>query len=332
MFPLEDQVWTEINPQRRAALAANGGTLTGPQFFTTSFMAYLRPDGIRFVDYFPWITLPAHPAPAFDGAFVDQAYRTGSVTAFMPLFLLLTVVAAVARPPAAGARRGPRAAGAVRRGGALTGGVMGYGYYATRYTSEFVPAMVLGGAIGTALLARCAATGSAAAGACRGRRLPAAVAAFSIVAQMATGAQRGRVPPTRGEPLERYLGWQQPLHPAPRPARRPSTALPTGGQHRRPGDPRRLRRALPQHRRPVRAVGCRSRSATGSGASSATADCARHGQAAHATGTEDARGVDLEVTEDGRSASWSATSDGSRPGDWFDLLPTDGASASASAT
>ena len=59
MFPLQTQVWTEISAQRRAALAANGGSLTGPQFFTTSFMAYLRPDGIRFVDYFPWITLPA---------------------------------------------------------------------------------------------------------------------------------------------------------------------------------------------------------------------------------------------------------------------------------
>ena len=53
---------------RRDALAANGGGLTGPQFFTTSFMAYLRPDGIRFVDYFPFVTLPAHPAPAYDGA------------------------------------------------------------------------------------------------------------------------------------------------------------------------------------------------------------------------------------------------------------------------
>ena len=34
----------------------------------------------------------------------------------------------------------------------ITGGVMGYGYYANRYSSEFVPAFVLGGAITTALL------------------------------------------------------------------------------------------------------------------------------------------------------------------------------------
>ena len=33
----------------------------------------------------------------------------------------------------------------------ITGGVMAYGYYANRYTSEFVPALVLGGAVGTVL-------------------------------------------------------------------------------------------------------------------------------------------------------------------------------------
>ena len=95
MFPLKDQVWTQVSAQRRAALAANDGTLSGPQFFTTSFMAYLRPDGIRFTEYFPWITLPAAPAKSYNGAFVDQAYRTGSVTGFMWIFMLLTALAVV---------------------------------------------------------------------------------------------------------------------------------------------------------------------------------------------------------------------------------------------
>ena len=34
----------------------------------------------------------------------------------------------------------------------VTGGVMGYGYLAHRYTSEFVPALVLGGAVGLVAL------------------------------------------------------------------------------------------------------------------------------------------------------------------------------------
>ena len=69
----------------------NGGTITGPQFFSSSFVTYFRPDGIRFVDYFPCITLPAEPARSYGGAFLDQSYRTGSVTAFMPLLFLATL-------------------------------------------------------------------------------------------------------------------------------------------------------------------------------------------------------------------------------------------------
>ena len=164
-FPLQDQVWTALSEHRRDALAANAGGLTGPQFFTTSFMAYLRPDGIRFVDYFPFITLPAHPAPAYHGAVVDQAYRTGSVTAFMPLLMLMSLVAlvAVARPRARrelALLRLPVAVSIL-----ITGGVMAYGYYAARYASEFVPALVLGGAITTgSWLGSCASPSLAGAG------------------------------------------------------------------------------------------------------------------------------------------------------------------------
>ena len=206
MFPLQTQVWTEISAQRRAALAANGGSLTGPQFFTTSFMAYLRPDGIRFVDYFPWITLPALPPPSYNGAFVDQAYRTGSVTAFMPVFMVGFVTAAVAafRPGASEQLRVFRAP--LFASVLVTGGVMAYGYYSNRYTSEFVPAMALGGAVGVALLARLLARvprlGLVAV------PLTAAAAAFSIAAQMAAGAYAVATV-TRGEALERYVSWQQ---------------------------------------------------------------------------------------------------------------------------
>ena len=79
MFPLRDQLWTAQNADRRLALAFNGGTLTGPQFFLTSLLNYFRPDGIRLVSYLPFITFPAQPARAYGGAFLDQMYRTGSV-------------------------------------------------------------------------------------------------------------------------------------------------------------------------------------------------------------------------------------------------------------
>jgi hypothetical protein len=210
IFPLQDQVWTFLNEHRREALAANGGGLTGPQFVTTSFMAYLRLDGIRFVDYFPFITLPAHPAPAYGGAFLDQSYRTGSVTAFMPVQMVMFLVAlvAVARPKARRELALLRLPMLVAI--AVTGGVMGYGYYSARYASEFVPAMVVGGAITTCLLA----------GVLRRRRawraptfaVLAVGAVFSIVAQMSIGTTMAAYI-HRGDALERYLEWQHDVSP-----------------------------------------------------------------------------------------------------------------------
>jgi hypothetical protein len=205
MFPLQNQVWTQVNEQRQAALAANDGTLSGPQFFTTSFMAYLRPDGIRFTDHFPWITLPAEAAPAYNGAFVDQTYRTGSATPFMWLLMILLLVAVMAafRPRArteVARLRGPMISSVL-----ATGGVMTYGYYSTRYASDFVPALVVCGAIGLALVAGLVLQ--------RPRlTLPtigivAIGTVFAIAAQMAIGLFMA-ASLHRGDPLKRYVAWQ----------------------------------------------------------------------------------------------------------------------------
>jgi hypothetical protein len=88
---------------------------------------------------------------------------------------------------------------------------MTYGYYSTRYASDFVPAMVLGGAIGTALLARFVSTR-------RGWTLPVAGflafgMVFAILAQMAIGLFMA-ASLHRGEPLQRYVSLQADLSPA----------------------------------------------------------------------------------------------------------------------
>ncbi len=191
-------------------------------------MAYLRPDGIRFTDYFPFITLPAHPAPAYNGAFIDQSYRTGSATAFMPLLLVMFLVAFVAvfRPrtrPELARLRMPMLVSIL-----ITGGVMGYGYYANRYSSEFVPAFVLGGAITTALLCGFLARRPS-------WRAPALAVmgigtAFSILAQMLVGTSAEALV-HRGDLLERYVQWQHDVSPGAQ-SRLVSQvdALPEGGQ------------------------------------------------------------------------------------------------------
>jgi hypothetical protein len=206
MFPLQDQVWTQVNAHRRAALDANGGAITGLQFFPTAFHAYLWPSGVRFVDYFPWITLPAGPPEALNGAFVDQAYRTGSATAFMPLFMLLQVAATLVvflpwSPRRLRVLRVPMVAAVL-----ITGGVMAYGYFAARYASEFVPALVLGGAVGTVLVARLASRRRATFVVLAGAM--ALLTAYSVAAQTSIGLASAAVQ-ARGPALERFIGWQQ---------------------------------------------------------------------------------------------------------------------------
>ena len=105
LFPIEDQVWTQLSAHRRFAVADNGGALNGLQFVRTTLAAYLRPDGVRFVSVFPFITPPADPPTAFGGVLLDESWRTGSVPALMPLLFLLTVWGAiVASAPAGGGR------------------------------------------------------------------------------------------------------------------------------------------------------------------------------------------------------------------------------------
>ena len=133
----------------------NGGTITGPQFFASSLVNYFRPDGIRFTSYFPFVSLPAEPARSYGGAIVDQSYRTGSVPAFAPLLVRSW------RRAASSARSGCAAVEKVRGliipvVGALAagGGVMLYGYIAHRYTADFLPGLIICGAVAVVTLVR----------------------------------------------------------------------------------------------------------------------------------------------------------------------------------
>ncbi len=206
MFPLQNQVWTQINAHRREVLAANGGTLATLHFFWSSFVNYFRPDGIRFVGYFPWVTLPGEAAKGY-GAVLDQSSRTGSVPAFMPLLFALTAVSLPILFLRRKASAGLKQLRLVWLGAFLmTGGVMAYGYIAYRYTSEFVPCLVVGGAVATIALGDWCDR--------RGRVLRtllvavvAALTAYSLVANTAVGYSIAAVS-YKGPELESYLSRQ----------------------------------------------------------------------------------------------------------------------------
>jgi hypothetical protein len=154
MFPLEKQVWTGVNEQRRLALEANGGDIVSTKIFPSTSIAYLRPDGIRFTSVFPWITLPARPAQNYGGSFLDQSYRTGSITSFMPLLLLLSVWGCITTYRPRGVPGAARIRIPLLGMLAIPGAILFYGYIAYRYTSEVVPAFALAGAVGYIDLAR----------------------------------------------------------------------------------------------------------------------------------------------------------------------------------
>jgi hypothetical protein len=206
MIPLEHQQWTEQSARRRLALSMNGGSLAGPQFLPTTLVNYFRPDGIRFVPYFPFVTMPAEPAPIYAGAFIDQRYRTGSVTAFMPLLVLLALGGFVT----AFRRRAGRAVTSMRIPllGAIgiTTTVMCYGYLGFRYTSEFVAVLTAAGAIGLAELTSRVAQWRPPAK--RGLLVAVvALAGFGMYANAAVALSTARTT-GRGSGLEQLVSWQ----------------------------------------------------------------------------------------------------------------------------
>ncbi len=154
MFPLDDQVWTHVNEQRRLALEANGGDLVSSKIVPATSTAYLRPDGIRFTSVFPWISLPARPAENYGGSFLDQSYRTGSITAFMPLLFLLSVWGCITTFRPRGVSGAARLRIPLLGMLAIPGAILFYGYIAYRYTSEVVPALALAGTVGYVDLSR----------------------------------------------------------------------------------------------------------------------------------------------------------------------------------
>ena len=197
-----------------AALEANGGDLVSTEILPATLVNYFRPDGIRFTALFPYITLPAEVPQNYGGSFLDQVYRTGSVVAFMPLLLLLSIwglVTAFRRAWRAGRARSAHPAPRRPR--------HPRGHHVLRLHRHAVhgrvrPLLFLGGAIGFIDLARrLGPTASAA----DGRRSPpcSALAVFGFVANLAVSITTERVS-NPGTPLTQYVKVQERSAAAPR--------------------------------------------------------------------------------------------------------------------
>jgi hypothetical protein len=147
-LPMADQVWAHLNEHRRYFLAANGGKAFSPAFVPTTAIAYLQPFGIRFSDVFPFITNPTTLPTIYAGAVFDQTYQTASIPSTMPLLFLLSCWGTVSafRPRPVGRLSLTRIPLLAAIAG--TAGVLMWGYIADRYMADFMPFLILAGAIG----------------------------------------------------------------------------------------------------------------------------------------------------------------------------------------
>lgn len=145
-IPWEGFVFGEQSTRRATALAANDGSLTGIQFLPTTLLTYLRPDGVSLDDLFPWISFPRHDVTGVGGVVLDATPPTGSLSATMPLLVLLAAVGA-------GVILVPRLRGAGDHAvlrplliGALAGTVpmLAVGFIAHRYLVDAMPVLLIG--------------------------------------------------------------------------------------------------------------------------------------------------------------------------------------------
>ena len=147
-LPAADQVWSQVNAHRRYFLAANGGRDISPGFLPSTLVAYLQPFGIRLSGVFPFIGTPTAPAASLAGAVLDQTYPTASIPSTMPMLFVLAcwgVVGAFRRRPV-----GQLAATRVLLVAAALGssGVLLLGFITDRYLADFLPFLILAGAVG----------------------------------------------------------------------------------------------------------------------------------------------------------------------------------------
>ena len=153
-IPFWGQGFTLADPQRRAFLRENDGTLFGLKFSPTTFVQYLRPDGIDVTRTFPFVDFPPR-ADGIGGVTFDLIDHTSSIPASMPALFLLACAGAVvllrrrglAEGTGVAALRAP-ALGAI--GGALT--IIPFGYIANRYLADALPALVLLALVGLHVL------------------------------------------------------------------------------------------------------------------------------------------------------------------------------------
>lgn len=144
-LPLEQQVFSQIDERRRAALEANDGSLFSLSYLPSTTWQYLRPDALEIDDLAPWVNFPREQATVIGDATFDTRDEASSIPATMPLWTVLAIVGAVAVVRCGLVRREALRFLVLPVAGAVTGvvGVLVIGFIAHRYLGDALPLLVL---------------------------------------------------------------------------------------------------------------------------------------------------------------------------------------------
>lgn len=144
-IPIAKQVHSKDEPSRRAALAANNGTIFGLKFVPTTLLQAVRPDAVGRVRAFPFVGLPTEPATVIGEVRFDTIEPSLSAPTSMPALCALMLVGLVPLARRRALRPLLAVLLATASGFALT---LTIAFVTTRYLADLLPFLVLGGAIG----------------------------------------------------------------------------------------------------------------------------------------------------------------------------------------
>ena len=147
-YPLQDQVWFRTHH----VAGINHGHYFSLNYLPTGLSTYFGSLGVHASSVFPYFTLPQYPAHGVAHTVLFGSEQVTSVTGSMPLLLILALVGlfGVLRPSTPRPVRLmiiPLFAAALPAGAILI-----FGFLANRFVGDFVPLLIIGSAVGLAVV------------------------------------------------------------------------------------------------------------------------------------------------------------------------------------
>ena len=156
-YPLQDQLWYRTHN----VAGINHGHFFSLNYLPTGLSTYFGSLGVHFSSIFPFFTLPQYPVQGAAHTVVFGSEQMTSIPGSMPLLFLLTLIGVfgILRPSSPLSVRLmiiPLAAAALPAGALLV-----FGFLDNRFIGDFLPLLMIGSAVGLAVVWQYAGCGEA---------------------------------------------------------------------------------------------------------------------------------------------------------------------------